>query len=77
MAQDNCKVFDGVLPCNRNDNSHKILNGYLSSAGGGCAPAAKSMKETGKQIHPKHKGNRTTLRRQKVYIFSRLPLGFM
>ncbi|KAM6340109.1 serotransferrin-2-like isoform 1-T1 [Alca torda] len=55
MAQEDCKVFDGVLPCNRNDSSHKILNGSLSSPGGDCAPAAKSTEETGKRIHLKHK----------------------
>jgi len=65
-AQEDCKDFGGVLPRNRNYSSHKILNGCLSSPGGDCAPAAESTEETGKLIHLKRKGNRTTLRRQKV-----------
>ena len=77
MAQEDCKVFDGVLPCNRNNSSHKILNGCLFSPGRDCAPATESTEEKGKLIHLKRKGNRTTFRRQKVQIFLRLPLGFM
>lgn len=77
MALEDCKVFDGVLPRNRNDSGRKMLNSHLSSPGGDCALAAESMEETTKLIHLKHKGNRTTLRRQKVLIFLRLPLGFM
>lgn len=75
MAQEDCKVFGGVLPCDRHDSGHKILNGCLSSPGGDCAQAAKSMEETGKLIHLQHKGNRTNLRRQKIFL--RLPLGFV
>lgn len=71
------KMIDGVLPCNLNDSSRKILNGCLSSPGGDCASAAESMEETGKLMLLKRKGNRTTSRRQKVSIFLRLPLGFM
>lgn len=77
MAQEGCKVFDGVLPCNRNDSSRKILDNRLSSPGGDCDLAAESMEKTTKLIHLKHKGNRTTFGRQKVLIFLRLPLRFM
>ncbi|XP_010574089.1 PREDICTED: serotransferrin-2-like [Haliaeetus leucocephalus] len=49
------EMIDGVLPCNLNDSSHKILNGCLSSPGGDCAPAAESMEETGKLMLLKRK----------------------
>lgn len=72
MVQEvDCKVitfFDGVLPCNRNDSSCKILNDCLPSPGQVCAPADEITEEM-RNLHLKHKGNEKTLKRQKISIF--------
>lgn len=65
VVQEDCKViklFGGVLSCNRNVSSHKILNGCLPSVGQRCGPAAESTEEM-RKFHLKPKGNARTLGR--------------